>query len=449
MQETWLHQIWGNRLYESLTFEPHPCIPEGVTPIVIDPGRYNTNGGPDFSNLKLRIGSLTWAGNGEIHCHATDWLHHGHQLDPAYNNVLLHIVLQDDGPISLQAGTPPITCRMQINPDLLAIAQQLTEAPQIPRCGEACSQLSEEVQADWFAQLTRERLDKKCQQIEAAMSFFKGDLAAVTHLFLMRYLGGKVNNDAFEQIARQLSPSILLKHKTSPLALEALLLGMGGLLESDPISPEVDQYREQLGEEFTFLAHKYHLSPLAPGTIRMLRLRPSAFPHRRLAYLAALYYRSDNLPGELLRTSSLAHLEQLLTVTPTDYWQRHYHWGNETDAQLGTIGRATIESIAINVVIPLQYYLTQERDLLGLSLASDSLMSAHDLPAERNSVVRRFVHEGLRPRSAYDTQALLQLYGSYCEPRRCWLCPVGRTLLQSYGAMTLPPSVGESQEERK
>lgn len=444
MQETWLHQIWGNRLYESLTFEPHPCIPDGVTPIVIDPGRYNTNGGPDFSNLKLRIGSLTWAGNGEIHCHATDWLRHGHQLDPAYNNVLLHIVLQDDGPISLQAGTPPITCRMQINPDLLAIAQQLTEAPQIPRCGEACSQLSEEVQADWFAQLTRERLDKKCLQIEAAMSFFKGDLAAVTHLFLMRYLGGKVNNDAFEQIARQLSPSILLKHKTAPLTLEALLLGMGGLLESDPISPEVDQYRERLSEEFTFLAHKYHLSPLPPGTIRMLRLRPSAFPHRRLAYLAALYYRSVNLPGELLRTSSLAHLEQLLTVTPTDYWQRHYHWGSETDAQLGTIGRATIESIAINVVIPLQYYLTQERDLLGLSLASDSLMSAHDLPAERNSVVRRFVHEGLRPRSAYETQALLQLYGSYCEPRRCWLCPVGRTLLQSYGAMTLPPSVGEA-----
>lgn len=444
MQETWLHQIWGNRLYESLTFEPHPCIPDGVTPIVIDPGRYNTNGGPDFSNLKLRIGSLTWAGNGEIHCPATDWLRHGHQLDPAYNNVLLHIVLQDDGPISLQAGTPPITCRMQINPDLLAIAQQLTEAPQIPRCGEACSQLSEEVQADWFAQLTRERLDKKCEQIEAAMSFFKGDLAAVTHLFLMRYLGGKVNNDAFEQIARQLSPSILLKHKTAPLTLEALLLGMGGLLESDPISPEVDQYRERLSEEFTFLAHKYHLSPLPPGTIRMLRLRPSAFPHRRLAYLAALYYRSVNLPGELLRTSSLAHLEQLLTITPTDYWQRHYHWGSETDAQLGTIGRATIESIAINVVIPLQYYLTQERDLLGLFLASDSLMSAHDLPAERNSVVRRFVHEGLRPRSAYDTQALLQLYGSYCEPRRCWLCPVGRTLLQSYGAMTLPPSVGEA-----
>lgn len=444
MQETWLHQIWGNRLYESLTFEPHPCIPEGVTPIVIDPGRYNTNGGPDFSNLKLRIGSLTWAGNGEIHCHATDWLRHGHQLDPAYNNVLLHIVLQDDGSISLQAGTPPITCRMQINPDLLSIAQQLTEAPKIPRCGEACSQLPEEVQADWFAQLTRERLDKKCEQIEAAMSFFKGDLAAVTHLFLMRYLGGKVNNDAFEQIARQLSPSILLKHKTSSLALEALLLGMGGLLESDPISPEVDQYREQLGEEFTFLAHKYHLSPLPPGTIRMLRLRPSAFPHRRLAYLAVLYYHSDNLPGELLRTSSLSHLEQLLTVTPTDYWQRHYHWGSETNAQLGTIGRATIESIAINVVIPLQYYLTQERDLLGLSLASDSLMSAHDLPAERNSVVRRFVQEGLRPRSAYDSQALLQLYGSYCEPRRCWLCPVGRTLLQSYGAMTLPPSVGEA-----
>lgn len=445
----WLHQIWGNRLYESLTFEPHPCIPEGVTPIVIDPGRYNTNGGPDFSNLKLRIGRFIWAGNGEIHCQATDWLRHRHQLDPTYNNVLLHIVLQDDGPIELQAGTPPITCRMQINPALLAIAQRLAETPQIPRCGEACAKLSETDEVAWLARLSDERLEHKVQQIERAMSFFKGDLAAVTHLFLMRYLGSKVNNEAFEQIVRRLSPSILLKHKNSLPALEALLLGVAGLLESRAgasSSPEVEVYRERLREEFAFLSYKYQLTPLPQGTIRMLRLRPSAFPHRRLAYLAALYYYSDNLPGQLLRTSTLADLEQLLTVTPSDYWQRHYHWGGESDAQLGGIGSSTIESIAINVVIPLQYYLAQQEGS-GLVPARDSMMHAQELPAERNSVVRRFVQAGLQPRNAYDSQALLQLYDSYCEPRRCWLCPVGRTLLQHYGAMTLPPSVGETSSD--
>ena len=451
MQEMWLHQIWGNRLYEGLTFEPHPCIPEGVTPVVLDPGRYNTNGGPDFSNLKLRIGPLVWAGNGEIHQNATDWLRHGHQLDPTYNNVILHIVLKDDGPITLQAGTPPITCRMQINPDLLAIAQQLTEAPHIPACGSACSELPAAEQSAWLTQLAGERLERKCRQIETAMSFSQGDLAAVTHLFLMRYLGSKVNNDAFEQIARRLPPAILLKHKGSLQALEALLLGVGGLLEehttSSPTEPEEELYRERLREEYTFLAHKYQLSSIPPGTMRMLRLRPTAFPHRRLAYVAALYNRSDNLPGQLLRVASLGELEQLLTVQLSDYWQRHYHWGAASDSSLGSLGRSTIESIAINVVLPLQYYLSQA-NLGGLSVAptGHGAMSAHDLPPERNSVIRRFTAQGLQPRDTSESQALLELYECYCEPRRCWLCPVGRTLLQSYSARTLPPSVGEQPD---
>ena len=180
----------------------------------------------------------------------------------------------------------------------------------------------------------------------------------------------------------------------------------------------------------------------------MLRLRPTAFPHRRLAYVAALYNRSDNLPGQLLRVASLGELEQLLTVQLSDYWQRHYHWGAASDSSLGSLGRSTIESIAINVVLPLQYYLSQA-NLGGLSVASmgHGVMSAHDLPPERNSVIRRFTAQGLQPRDTSESQALLELYECYCEPRRCWLCPVGRTLLQSYGAMSLPPSIGEQQDQ--
>ncbi len=453
MQEVWLHQIWGNRLYESLSFEPHPYIPEGETPIVIDPGRYNTNGGPDFSNLKLRIGHITWAGNGEIHRNATDWLRHRHQFDPCYNNVILHIVLQDDGPITLQSGTPPITCRMQINPNLLTIAQRLAEDPQIPRCGSTCSALPSKERTAWLAKLFQERLERKCEQIDKAMDFFKGDIASATNLFLMRYLGSKVNNEPFEQIARRLSPSTLLKHKDSLLALEALLLGVGGLLESSdlkdpdlmPATSEGSLYRKRLSEEYSFLKHKYQLSSIPQGAIRMMRLRPIAFPHRRLAYLAALYYHSENLPGQLLRTSSISQLEHLLTsVSLSDYWHTHYHWGRHSSVTLGNIGRETIESIAINVVIPLQYYLSQQGSYRLVDPSSSTPgLDAHDIPPEQNSVVRRFSSKGLKPHSAYDSQALLQLYESYCEPHRCWDCPVGRMLLQNDGVMGLPLTAGE------
>ena len=65
---------------------------------IIYPGAYNTNQGPDFTDAKIKIGNTTWAGNVELHIKASDWNRHNHQLDKNYNNVVLHVVWENDFP---------------------------------------------------------------------------------------------------------------------------------------------------------------------------------------------------------------------------------------------------------------------------------------------------------------------------------------------------------------
>ncbi|MDE6785764.1 MAG: DUF2851 family protein, partial [Muribaculaceae bacterium] len=72
---------------------------------IIDPGILNKDSGPDFFNAKVKIGGKTWAGNIEIHLKASDWNRHGHSIDPAYDNVILHVVAVSDTQIKRRDGS--------------------------------------------------------------------------------------------------------------------------------------------------------------------------------------------------------------------------------------------------------------------------------------------------------------------------------------------------------
>lgn len=67
---------------------------DGQAVRVIDPGKWNLLGGPDFRAARLRIGNGSEiVGDVELHLRASDWDAHAHARDPAYANVVLHVVL--------------------------------------------------------------------------------------------------------------------------------------------------------------------------------------------------------------------------------------------------------------------------------------------------------------------------------------------------------------------
>ena len=85
MTEAFLHYVWQFQY-----FEKSELTTTGQEPVqIFHPGYRNTNAGPDFSQARIRIGEIEWVGNVEIHIYSSAWREHHHQLDPAYDNVIL------------------------------------------------------------------------------------------------------------------------------------------------------------------------------------------------------------------------------------------------------------------------------------------------------------------------------------------------------------------------
>lgn len=85
LQKIWLHGDFDRSRAVTL---------DGRRLQVLQPGRWNLMGGPDFKSARLRLGdSPDLVGDVELHLSASDWVAHHHAADPAYDEVLLHVVL--------------------------------------------------------------------------------------------------------------------------------------------------------------------------------------------------------------------------------------------------------------------------------------------------------------------------------------------------------------------
>lgn len=87
--EKLLQKIWLLGLFTTSGVK----LADGRTIEVLAPGRWNLLGGPDFRGARLRIDGQETTGDVEVHFHAIDWERHGHDRDPAYDDVVLHVVL--------------------------------------------------------------------------------------------------------------------------------------------------------------------------------------------------------------------------------------------------------------------------------------------------------------------------------------------------------------------
>lgn len=100
--EEFLHFIWQFQYYDAAGLQ----TTDGQPVAVVQPGFWNRDAGPDFTQARIRIGDIDWHGHIEIHLKSSDWNNHQHQSDAAYDNVVLHVVWEKDREVYRKDGTP-------------------------------------------------------------------------------------------------------------------------------------------------------------------------------------------------------------------------------------------------------------------------------------------------------------------------------------------------------
>ncbi len=421
MNEFFLHFLWKHRLFNSEAM----VTTRGVPVEVISPGFLNSDAGPDFFNARVKIGDTIWAGNVEIHWRSSDWIKHKHQQDSAYDNVILHIVNEDDA-VVLNSKGEAVECTCLRYPAVLENNyQNLMKATSWIPCADSIYDVPPITLQLWYHALLVERLQQKTGEITRLLEQNKNDWNETFYQMLARSFGFKVNAVPFELLAKAVPLSVLAKHKNDLFQLEALLFGCAGLLNEELVG---DDYFLELRKEFSFLYKKYKLKAVEGHLWKFLRLRPVNFPTIRIAQFAKLIHQSTALFSRLIEMGELNDVRKLFLLNPSEYWDTHYKFNKASRKQRKHLGESSFYNLVINTIVPFlfvygDYYQKQELKDLALEYMEK-------IPVEKNAIIEKWHELGVSAQTAFESQALIQLKNSYCNAKKCLNCPVGMKLIK-------------------
>ena len=292
-------------------------------------------------------------------------------------------------------------------------------------CGGYLSKLDTLHRLDIYNKLGFERLSRKNSDINHIFEESQQNWQQTFYTMLLRTMGGVDNKEAFTELARRVPYAILLREREVAANVEALLIGASGLLTLYPH----DEYILNLKRNFSYLSTKYSITAMEASAWRLKRIYPNNHPILRLSQVASFITYTREMMDRMLACTSGHNVYDLFSCQTLPYWQTHYIPASTSPSVAKRTGRTKTDLLAINLVVQMQFayssYTGNER------LYSRALGLLESLPAEKNSIIAQWNSFGPLARTAFDSQALLQLSFEYCRDRRCEECLVGKQILDN------------------
>lgn len=420
MREDFLHFIFKHKLWTKDFLQ----LTSGKYFEILDTGTSNNNSGPDFFNAKIKIDNVIWVGNVEIHINSSDWYKHKHDKDLAYNNIILHVVFNNDRQILYPDSEEIPTWEIKFDHILYNSYSKFKNNEQEIPCANYIELIDDINISIIIEKMAIERIIEKTEYTKSLLYDMKNDWEQSFYIALAKNFGFATNSLPFEQLAINTSISIIRKYSDNIFKIEAILFGQSGLLEEFTS----DIYAAKLYNEYIYLQKKYNLLPISGELWKKSRLRPANLPFVRIAQFAALLSKFQSLFSVITEDFKLDKIKKYFIIPPSEYWKKHYVFGKIVDKANTKFGSKSFDSIVINTILPFVYlyyknYKTDSSEMLVLDCY-------YKIKAENNKEVRAWSFLNLNIDNAFYSQALIHLKKRYCETRKCLDCGIGYQIMK-------------------
>lgn len=343
----------------------------------------------------------------------------------AYNNTILHVVLKEDTPCFRNDGSalPCLEIGDRINHQIISKYEFLKQNSLWVPCADMLNKMDHFTVTQMLDRMMIQRLEHKTELVREWLNKVQNDWHSVFYFALARSFGFGTNSEAFEQLALQLPLSVLAKYKNNIQQIESLIFGISGFLNKEI----TDDYHQKLKNEWLFLSKKHQLKSPEINAFKFMRMRPGNFPTLRLAQFAALIHQSHHLLSKVLEEENVLNIIQFFKVETSYYWQTHYVFGKESKKHASGLSISAIQNIMINGVVPVLFVYGQ---MIGNdSICQKALNILHQLPSESNQIITQWSQFGIHSRTAFDSQALIELKKNHCDMKKCLQCKIGNKIL--------------------
>jgi len=403
--EKFLYHIWDAMHFHSST--ENNCL-RSVNNQIIKihfQGHYNTMSGPDFKNALVEINHKIYTGDIEIHLQSTDWYHHQHDQNPAFNTTILHVVFKHNHHVNVTINENGdqieiLEINSLISPDIEKLFLKYAEEKQVFQ--EKYCPLFSGIRPEFFEQSLQywgmQRLEKKIKRLKAELSFVSFD--QLFYQSLLEALGYSKNKHQFYLYAKDYKWNY---YKQKQFTYQTF----------------VEEFIANAGFDY----NKYQWYAF--------RIRPCNQPQNRLYQISKFIYHSfqTSLTTEVLKIFSFTQND----FTMRNFTQRLYSTlAEKNDYSKFILGKDRINSICVNIFIPLMIIyarINNESDLESMCYTIYSSYSKLAINHEEIHMQKFMTEEQflIVNKKAIYQQGLLHIYHQFCLNHICAICKENNT----------------------
>ena len=419
----------------------------GGEPIrIIYPGRKNDDRGADFRDAVIATSQGIIKGDIEVHVKSSDWRAHRHHQDPAYNRVILHVVMWHNSKAATNLHNGKIAPILALDKYIGSSSShwpRLVHSPvssSMP-CHKTVKGLASDSLAQFLDSAGEERFSARAAQFQAELT--QTEASQCLYQGVMEALGYAKNKLPMLKLARRLPLNILQSMTQDKISsqerlaqLQALLLGTAGLLPSQRQNRHQEYQDNKWIDKLERIWASYgYTKAMSRDDWQLFKVRPNNFPLRRIAAMSYLIlrYRERGMVAEvvdMIKETPVSvgyfRLENGLRVTADGYWASHFDFGLDCRRDNPTlIGRWRAADIAVNVLLPFTLAWSKFNSQPQVERKAFALYHSYRRLAI-NAIERHMMNQlGLNislVNSAQRQQGLIHIYNTLCSQGRCNSC---------------------------